>query len=78
MKIDSEIAQLKSEKADVMKKINDEYAEKQSAYNEKIKLQLNTQIGKDEDEIMTIQAKIDELKNNLDKDKKVVEADGYL
>ena len=27
---------------------------------------------------MTIQAKIDELKNNLDKDKKVVEADGYL
>ena len=51
---------------------------KQSAYNEKIKLQLNTQIGKDEDEIMTIQAKIDELKNNLDKDKKVVEADGYL
>ena len=62
-----QLAQLKSEKADVMKKINDEYAKKQSAFNEKIKLQLNKQIGKDEDEIMTIQAKIDELKNNLDK-----------
>ena len=73
-----ELAQLKSEKANAMKKINDEYAAKQSAFNEKIKLQLNTQIGKDEDEITTIQAKIDELENNLDKDKKVVEADGYL
>lgn len=53
-----------------MKKITDDYAEKQSAYNEKIKLQLNTQIGKDEDEIMKIQAQIDELKNNLEKSKK--------
>lgn len=77
MKIESELAVIKTQKDVEMKEIQDSYSEQLSVIKEKLRLEQVNQVAIDDDKINALEQKRLDMANQVAKQKKVIEAEAY-